>query len=464
MRNTNADPIFGAILRLSVPAVLTFLLQNAYHLNDALFLGHHSDVAANAMGLFMIVMIANFGFILTLARGTQSLVGRRVGAENREGASLALAQGLGLAMRVVVPLTVVEWIFAPEILTFMGGRGEVVVAGTTYLRTVFLFMPFMFAAPIIDFAFQGMGNTATPLRLQLVAVSVNLALNTLLVLDSVTLFGWTLPGAGLGVMGAAIATGTSRTVSSSLGFLLLVRRYGLVSLTRASSYRRDGRVMGEILRVGFPAGTSTFLYAIVAMGITKVIGHVGGQNAYGAFGIGFRGVESLSFMMVLGFGVGTGTVVAHAVGAGDFVRARRAGHIGTLTGVAMMAVMTTVFLLFPRQLAGLYTSDAAILDIAAGYIGIMAFCQMPQALEMIYADAMAGAGSAARTVFITIPGNILRIPLAWLFAVTLGFGLSGVWYAILTSAVLKGFGVAILYFSGKWEKAMHVGRRVLDAA
>ena len=74
------------------------------------------------------------------------------------------------------------------------------------------------------------------------------------------------------------------------------------------------------------------------------------------------------------------------------------------------------------------------------------------------------AARTARTVAISIPGNALRIPLAWLLAVALGWGLPGVWYAIVVSAMLKGLGVMWLYLSGRWEKAMHKGRELLEPA
>ena len=77
---------------------------------------------------------------------------------------------------------------------------------------------------------------------------------------------------------------------------------------------------------------------------------------------------------------------------------------------------------------------------------------------------MAGAGSTTLTVMISTAGNLLRVPLAYVFAFGLGLGLRGVWYAIVVSAFLKGAGVAALYASGKWEKAMLRGRELLDAA
>ena len=91
--------VLASILRLAPWAALSFILQNAYNQNDAFFLGKVSATASNALGLFMMVQIANFGVIFVLARGTQSLVGRRFGARNREGAARAYVQGLLLAAR-----------------------------------------------------------------------------------------------------------------------------------------------------------------------------------------------------------------------------------------------------------------------------------------------------------------------------------------------------------------------------
>jgi putative MATE family efflux protein len=463
VRSSNNQTILAAIGMLAPFAILSFILQNAYHQLDAYFLGQVSGTASNAMGLLMMVNIANFGFILTLARGTQSLVGRRVGAQSPQGASLALGQGLGLAMRVVIPLAALQWVFAPEILTALGGSPEVVVAGTRYLRVLYVFMPFLFMSPIQEFAFQAMGDTSTPFRLQCLAVGSNALLTWLLVFDHhVALLGAEFSFGGWGVTGAAASTGVSRLLSSGLGLMLLRRRPGFESLGSRKHWRLDGRIAREILRVGVPAGSATLLYALTGMGITAIVGQFG-QDAYGAYFVGFRGVESTSFMIVLGIGVATSTVVAHAVGAGDFARARRASHVGVGVGAVIMLLTATLFLSLPETLAGFFTGESGIRSAAAVYIATMAWCQVPQAFEMIYSDAMAGAGSTMRTAALTIPGNLLRVPLAWFLAIVLGWGLMGVWYAILASAVIKGIAVTILFFSGKWEKAMHRGTELLDA-
>jgi putative MATE family efflux protein len=457
-------PILSAIARLAPFAILSYILQNAYNQLDAWFLGRLSPAASNALGLFMMVQIANFGVLLIFARGTQSLVGRRVGAGQHEGAAHALAQGLGLALRVVVPLTVLQWIFAPQILGFMGGEGEAVEQATLFLRTLFLFMPALFLSPILDFSFQALGDTRTPFRLQVLALGVNAALNWALVFEhQVTLGETTLAFGGWGVAGSAFATGISRLLTLALGLLIFVRRYRFAALLRPESYRSHRRVAGEILRVGLPAGSSTLLYSLVGVFVLRIVGRFG-QEAYGAYGIGFRGVESFSFMIVLGIGTATATVAAHAVGAGDFERVRRAGHVGAALGATCMLLMGMILRLFPSELAGIYTGDPLLQSRAADYIRTMALCQVPQALEMIYGDAMAGAGSTARTVAIQIPGNALRVPLAWLLAVSLGWGLQGVWFAIVISAALKGVGVTWLYFSGRWERAMHHGRALLVEA
>ena len=151
------------------------------------------------------------------------------------------------------------------------------------------------------------------------------------------------------------------------------------------------------------------------------------------------------------------------MGAGDLDRARRAGHVGVALCAACMLGTTILFLAVPEGLAGIFTADAGIRAVAAGYIAAMAFCQVPQALEMVYGDAMAGAGSSLRAAFVSIPGNVLRIPLAFWLARGTDLGLDGVWYAIVISAALKGLGMWGLYASGAWEQAMHRGRDLVDS-
>lgn len=481
MKDTNDLPLQRAIRNLALPAVAAFLLQNFYHVNDTWFLARVGPESANALGLFMIVSVANFGFILTVARGTQSLVGRRFGAGNLDGVQQALAQGIRLAGMILLPLGLAEYLFMEDILRLMGGEGSTVELGAAYMRRLLLFFPFLFASPLIEFSFQGLGDVRTPFRLQVMAVLVNTLLNWLLVLpheivsnaEGLTLGGQLLPFSlpwqgqlsfgGWGVVGAATATGCSRLCAAVVGFTILVRRYRLVALVRTASYRLQRKVVGEILRIGLPAGSSTFLYAAVGIVLTKIIARFG-QDALGAYGIGFRGVESLSFMVVLGFGVASGTVAAHAVGAGNMARARAAGHVGAGMCALVMAVTTVAFLFWSEALVGLYTDDPRTLGIAAGYIAITAFCQIPQAAEMVYGDAMAGAGSALLAACVSIPGNVLRVPLAWLFAVELDWGLAGVWWAVVASSVFKGLGMLLLYLSGRWERGMHAGRGMLESA
>ncbi len=206
MRDTTRQPLLGAICALAGPAVLSFLLPNFYHVNDAYFLGRAGPEATNAMGLFQIVSIANFGFILMLARGTQSLVARRFGAGNLAGCRSALAQGLRLALLLLVPVGLLEWIFIPDMLRAMGGEGATVVAGTSYIRSLLLFLPALFVSPLVEFSFQGMGDTKTPFKLQLMAVSLNTALNWLLVLPHELHLA---PGGGVLLDGWAVSEGLS---------------------------------------------------------------------------------------------------------------------------------------------------------------------------------------------------------------------------------------------------------------
>lgn len=491
MRDTRGVPLLGAIAGLALPATASYLLQNLYHVNDAWFIGRVSAEGTAAMMPVTMVGVANFGFILALARGTQSLVGRQFGAGSLPGVQRAVAQGLRLALMTLVPLGLLEWIFAPELLALISGQDLAAAAepstslalGTAYLRTLLCFLPFLFAAPILDFVLAALGDTRTPFRLQILAVAVNTALGWALVLPhrvtwdggGVTLDGLILPlplpaglgtgewaVGGLGVVGAAVSTGCSRLLAAGLALSALVRRKGLHLLLLRRLYDFHWAPAREILRVGLPAGSSTFLFAVVGMFVTHLVGSVE-PAALGGYYVGFRAVESLSFMIVLGFGAGAGTVAAHAVGAGDLARARRAGHLGVALCLLPMLATTVLFRWLPEALVAPFTDDAGIAAAAAGYLMHVAFCQVPQSFETVYGDVMASSGSSFLTASISITGNLLRLPLAWGLAAA-GWGLHGIWWAIVITAVLKGLAMVTLFLSGRWESALHAGRAALDHA
>jgi Na+-driven multidrug efflux pump len=113
---------------------------------------------------------------------------------------------------------------------------------------------------------------------------------------------------------------------------------------------------------------------------------------------------------------------------------------------------TLIWLLVPEWLCRIYTSDPELIRMSSDYLRMAAIANLFQVLEMVLQEGMTGAGNSSAALRITLPGNLLRIPLALALVAWTDWGINGVWAAILISSIVKGGGMALLFLKGSWMK------------
>ncbi|MHC4223226.1 MAG: MATE family efflux transporter, partial [Planctomycetota bacterium] len=174
------------IIALAGPAILSTIVHNIYGLNDIYFAQFVGLAGQTAVSNNLFTMIAVFGFVQLASVGTLTLVARRTGAGNEEGADRAARQGLYFALAVSLATALLGHLTAPLIPAAMGMAEEVTRESLRYLRILFSGLPFLFLFPTVESIFRARGDTRTPLLLQIIAVGANLAGNAfaVLVLDA----------------------------------------------------------------------------------------------------------------------------------------------------------------------------------------------------------------------------------------------------------------------------------------
>jgi putative MATE family efflux protein len=426
------------ILGLALPAAGSFILSNLYNINDLFFAGRISLAANNAIGLCMMVLIFNAGFVVLASRGALSLVARLTGARDPQGAGRAAAQGMLLCFGITVPVAVLGWLGAPHLLEWMGGRGEVLELASRYLRMIYLGFPFLAIAPLIDSIFLARGDSRTPFQNQLIAVALNTSLNALVVY-----------GLHWGIAGIAGASILSRALAGARGYWLLTRGPRRLPLPAFRDWRPVWHTQLEMIRVGLPAGLSVAFYSGIFMVLNRLLARFG-QEAFGVLGIGIRGIESIGFMVVMGFGVAASALSGQAIGAGRSDSARLTAWRVTGAAFPIVAGFSLLWLLLPRPLIAIYTSDPTVTELTVVYLRMAAVANLFQMLENIPGDSLSGAGVPRLQFMVNVPGNLLRIPLAWWLVEGVGLGINGVWLAILASAVLKGLAMVAVFQFSDW--------------
>jgi putative MATE family efflux protein len=312
-----------------------------------------------------------------------------------------------------------------------------------YLRVLFLAAPLTFTWMNCEAVMRAAGNTRTPLLIMSGMVLVNG------VLDPLLIFG---PGPfpRLGVLGAGLATLIAQFAAVVVFAVLASSRNPSLPLSRAAIRRLDPRLAARMLRVGTPTMAIGVLYSLVYLFLSGVAARLGTLEL-AVLGLGNR-TETFTYLVSSGFGAATAAMVGQNLGAGLPERAARAAWSAALWMGLYGLAMGCLLVAWPRQVLGLFTSDAAVLEAGAAYTRIIGLCQGLMAVEIVLDHAFAGAGDTLPPMLISVPVNLLRVPLVLWIAGGLGAGILGIGWLLSITAALRGVLAAAWFARGGWRE------------
>lgn len=377
----------------------------------------------------MLIAIAELAAV-----GLTAVAARRHGERNRDLAARVVFDAFGLALILAAVVSIGGLLTLPWLFSIMATPEAVTVQGAGYLTVYLTGVPILFTYFVMGAAFRAAGDTRTPLYLLALAVGLNILLDPLLIFG----FG---PFPRLGIQGAALATIMTRALSLAIGLTWLVRR----GLVRRGPLRVPE--LRKMFRIGLPVSAAGVVFSAVYIVLTRITSQFG-TPALAALGVGHK-IESLSYMACIGFGVAAATVVGQNLGAGKPERARRGGWIATGYALAATGLAALAFLLIPEWLMGVFTQDAAVIAAGTSYLRIVAIAQLFMAFELVLMIAMEGAGYTIPAMVSSIGFTLLRLPLAFFLAGRIG--LTGVWWAISSTAVARGVAVLGIWRWGGWR-------------
>lgn len=433
------------VLRLAWPTMLSFILNNTYRINDQYWVQGLGSSAQAALGSSFFVLVMNFSIYFLVIGGVLPLVARATGAGNVKERDRWIRHGLAAAFGISSLVSLLGLFFVGDLTELLGLEDSVRESATAYLGTLYWFTLPMALAPTLETIFISMGHTRIPLVMQATAVTCNFLLNPVLIFGRQR-FEW-LPFDGLGIEGAAIATILSRTVSASLGLAILYKRFG-VHFFRGLQLRTS-RII-EILKIGAPNALAIAAYAGVYWVLLSVVVSDLGEKVIAALGLGLTVFEGVSFPLFLGIALAGSSLVGRSLGAGSSENAKNAVSrlrlIATVTGIGIGAV----FLIAGPLCVPLFTDDPDVLRETLKYVSILAFSQVFVAHEAVHEKILLGAGHSRPIFLISVPGNALRIPLAWYLSTHLELGAVGVWWAINVTTLIKASAYFFVVRSLDW--------------
>jgi putative MATE family efflux protein len=430
------EPLPRLVRRFALPAAASNLLMTLFGSVDAFWVGTRvgaAGLAAVSTSVFWVWLIVSLAEMVSI--GLTAVAARRHGERRPEEAARIAGEAIGFSLLLGTAVAIVGHLLLPLLFDVMHTPPEVTALGVRYLGAYLLAAPLFFGYFAADATFRAAGDTRTPFVLLLTSVVVTLVLDPVLILG----LG---PFPALGITGAAVATVGVRSVAFVIGLAILARR-GLARVRLPSP-----ATAAAIARIGLPPALTGVLFSLIYVALTRTTTRFG-TPALAALGLGHR-VESWLYMIGVGFGAAAAAIVGQNLGAGERERAARAGWV--ITGYATLPALlgAALSLAFPREVAALFTPDAAVIAEAARYLRIVAVAQLFVCAELVLESAMGGAGDTVPPMLTSTPLTLARVPLAaWAAA---RWGAPGLWWVLSLTAVGRGVAMMALWRLGRWQR------------
>lgn len=410
-----------ATLRLAVPVVVVQVGLMAMGVVDTMMVGRVSPqaIAAVALGNIYVVTVAMLGAGILMV--LDPLVAQAVGAGDPPGVTRAVQRGLVLAVIMSLPGSLVL-LPAEPLLYFLRQSPDVVPLAATYVRIAATsILPFLLFV-VFRQTLQAL-HVLAPLVWVIVGANIANA-----VLDYVLIFG-KLGFPAMGVAGASWATAIGRWLMA-LGLLALAWRRLRPLLVPWRPESLELRPLLRMAAIGAPIGMQIQLeYGVFAV-VGLILGNLGAVQMAG-HQIALN-IASLTYMMPLGVSAAAAILVGHAIGRGDAAEARVAARAGLIIGVGVMALNAIVFLLFPQLVARAYTTDAAVIAVAAALIPLAGVFQVFDGTQVVSIGILRGTGDTRMPMLVNLLGYwLFGLPVgAWL-GLHLGWGPRGLWWGLV---------------------------------
>ena len=440
------------IVLLAWPTVLEQILQTAVQYVDSAMVGRIGAHATAAVGSTATIHWLVNSSISALSIGFLAYIAREIGAQHPERARQASAQATLVTLITGALFTFLALSLSSRIPRWMNAGKDIAADASRYFFILYAPMLFRTANIIYGTCLRAAGDTRTPLRVNLTVNLTNIVLNFLLIYPSRTasLFGirFTLPGAGLGVTGAALASASAFTVGG-IGMTLALWRHPLIS-PRGISLRPDGKILRPCLKVALPCalqrfGTSfgyvAFASMINGLGTTAIAAHSIANTAESAFYIPGYGMQTAA-----------ATLSGNCYGARDPQRMKRLCRMMIALEVLLMALSGSTLLLSARALMGVFTRDAAVIELGAKVLRMVAVTEPVYGLAVILEGIFQGVGDTKSAFCFNLLGmwgvRILGTFIALRF---FGGGLTAAWGCMIAHNLLLGALLLTRFLRGRWN-------------
>ena len=421
-------PVNRLLISMSVPIMISMLVQALYNVVDSIFVAKLSENALNAVSLAFPVQNLMIAVATGTGVGINALLSKSLGEKNFKRANLAASNGVFLAACSYIAFALLGLFFSRTFFTVQTDVAEIVEGGTQYVAICSICSFGMFFQITYERLLQSTGKTIYTMFTQGLGAVINI------IFDPIFIFVL-----DMGVAGAAVATVMGQVVAAILAIILNSRKNHEITL-RFRGFRPSGKIIGVIYAVGVPSIIMAAIGSVMTFGMNQILISFT-TTATAVLGVYFK-LQSFIFMPVFGLNNGMVPIVAYNFGARKPDRMMRAMKLGVLYATTIMMVGFAIFQVGTAVLLGFFEASDYMLEIGVPALRIISISFLFAGFCIISSSFFQALGHGVLSLIVSLVRQlVVLLPVAWLLS--LSGELTLVWWSFPFAEL---FSVALCIF------------------
>ncbi len=427
-------PVFGLVLSMSLPMVLSMLVNSLYNIVDSYFVAKISEEAMTALSLVYPVQNLINAVTIGFGVGINAVIAFYLGAQEQENADRAATLGAFWNAVHGIVLMLVSIMIMPAFLRLFSSDEVIIDYALRYSRIAFSFSVVIAFSLTFEKLFQAVGRMTVSMLSMLAGCITNI------ILDPILIFGIG-PAPELGIEGAALATGIGQLVTLVFYVIVYFCRPLPVKIRR-ESLTFQNEISRRLYMIGIPATLNLALPSLLISALNGILASF--SEAYVlVLGVYYK-LQTFLYLTANGIVQGIRPLIGYNYGAGEKQRVKKIFQTALLMSAAIMAVGTLISILGADRLFALFTTNAETIRIGEKALRIICMGFLVSSVSVTAGGALEGLGKGMPSLVISLMRYlILMIPAA--FLISRFAGAEGVWHAFWVTEWLTALAAFAIY-------------------
>ncbi|MGL5330211.1 MAG: MATE family efflux transporter [Peptostreptococcaceae bacterium] len=436
------------IFLFSLPMLIGSLFQQLYNTADSIIVGRFlgKEAMAAVSGAFPIMMLL-MSLLMGVGLGFSILVSQYYGAKDMDKVKLTIDTTFIFVFVSSIIITIVGLLLCNPILRMMNTPDDIIKQSSIYLTVIFAGTLFSTGYNCVCAILRGLGDSITPLYFLIIATILNIILDVIFIIKF-----------NMNVEGVALATIIAQGVSFVCSVIYLNKKHKVLKV-KFKGLKFDKDILKSGLKLGIPSALQQMLFSFGNMTLQSLVNSYG-TSAMAAFGAGSK-VETFISLPIMNLGAAVSTFVAQNIGANKMDRVKNGLRSSLKISTAISGFVTIIFILFSKNLIGLFNTDPDVISIGSTYLLIIGPFFIFICSSFMLTSVIKGAGDS---MFALISSMIslwlVRIPGSYIFAHF--FGVNGIWMGIPAGWILGGIITFVYYKKGTWKSKCAIDYDVIS--